>query len=771
MLVQHILSAMGLIWSVAAVLLLSVPAAAQPFFFSEPTPLTTTRYAAEEGGDARLVTDGVLPYLLWTQDGKVRLTPVTPERRAGRPVLDGVLADAVWTGSHFVVVAWQEGVGYVSRRAGANGEAIGEPALVVPAEAASWPRLAFDGSRVLLVYGQEPLRAIVLSRDGLPLEEPRDVPIEGTLALDAAAAARSGEFVVASAGRRSVSMTRLRAGVWARNDRSVDDYPPRQIAVAANEVEQLTIWTNGDAPMQATYSATGTGSDYTLASTQGATAVAVTWDGKDYIYAYRDGDRIRFRFFNAPLPFASVACSLDSGIELVSVNGRTYAAYRTNQPGGPLVVRDVQALASGDAGAFAAARQELESVASSATSALFVWMERPNQLFAGVRTSAGAWYERQIANQDAAAPLAASDGSGFAIVQTTLAQGWTATLLDAQGNITGLGPRVPFFPTGMAWAGDAYVVVGLNAAQRVVASRLSLSGIVTPPVVLAEARPGREIGDARVAARDGELLVVWTDLTHFSGYRSDVLGARVSPALQRLDVQSLLLAEGTADHPDAIWDGTRYAIAWNDFSRQAVAYRTLRTNAAVSGISTFVDIPGPPRLSLVPGGVAIAAGGGNAVFVREETVSMTKLGQPGEHALVRLGGRLAHVQSIARDEMPYHGASRLNVRIGDLVPPSPKPSAPRITYAAHPTGGIAMSVEWTAPPEPVNGYRVEYRVDDGVWNELDVWFDARTRELTIRPWRAEPVRYQFRVRAVNDAGFSPYSNPATVRTRKMRAVR
>jgi hypothetical protein len=81
-----------------------------------------------------------------------------------------------------------------------------------------------------------------------------------------------------------------------------------------------------------------------------------------------------------------------------------------------------------------------------------------------------------------------------------------------------------------------------------------------------------------------------------------------------------------------------------------------------------------------------------------------------------------------------------------------------------------MIVEWSAPPEPVNGYRVEYRVDDGLWNELDFWFDARSRSLAIRPWRTGPVRYQFRVRAVNDAGFSPYSNPATVRTRKTRAV-
>jgi hypothetical protein len=168
--------------------------------------------------------------------------------------------------------------------------------------------------------------------------------------------------------------------------------------------------------------------------------------------------------------------------------------------------------------------------------------------------------------------------------------------------------------------------------------------------------------------------------------------------------------------------------------------------------------------------VGITGEGGRVVFLREGAQTVMQLGAGVPHALASAGSRLVYVQQLPRDEMPYHGASRLNVRIGDVVPPGPKPSAPQITRATHPAGGIAMIIEWSAPPEPVNGYRVEYRVDDGLWNELDFWFDARSRSLAIRPWRTGQVRYQFRVRAVNDAGFSPYSNPAMVRTRKTRAV-
>lgn len=751
---------------------------AQPLFFSEPTPLTTTRYVAY-GGEARMVTNGVLPYLLWTTDGKVRITP-TAARRVGRPVLDADSADAVWTGSHFVVVGVQSSAArYLGRLVGADGEAIGEPFTVVANAPVSQPRLAFDGRRVLLLYGTTPLKAVHLSRDGRALEEPRNAPIDLATVADLDVAARSEEFLVALAGQQGIATASVRNGAWTEALLPATEHPARRIATAASSSDALTIWTNPGAAMQARVVATvprpGDITDYTLSGTEGASAVDVTYDGKDYVYAYRIGTRVYFRYFNAALPFASVDAASFSWISLTSVNGRTYAAWHAAGGGSPIIVRDVLTRA-GDGGAFGAASQRLASTASSPTSALVVWFEPGGQLYAGVRTASGGWFERQIPNQDEQAPLAASDGNGFVIVQSTAAQGWTATLLDGQANILGTGPRVPFQPTGITWTGDAYVVVGLNASGQVVASRLSPAGTVTAPIILALPRAGRQIDHARVTSRGNELLVVWTDLRAVvcfppcEGFESDVLGARLTPTLERVDLQSLRLVTGFAISPDVVWDGTRYVIVWSELGK--IHYRTLRTNSAVSGITTIAGVTGARKAqaTLVPGGVAITSDTGHVVFLREGD-SVLQLGRRDRDAIATVGSRVAYVQALSRDEMPYHGATRLNIRIGDLVAPGPKPSAPRITRADLPTAGPAMIIEWTAPPEPVNGYRVEYRVNDSAWNELDVWFDARTTRLVIRPWRTDPVRYQFRVRAVNDAGFGAYSAPATVRTKKIRAVR
>jgi Fibronectin type III domain len=768
-----------LIWSFLAGLLLVPGAVAQPFFFSEPTPLTTTRYVPY-GGAPRLVTNGVLPYLLWSSDGKVRITPITNVRRVGRPVLDAHLADAVWTGSHFLVVGFQAPSTYVGRLVSGNGGSIGEPFTVVPNGAAGEPRLAFDGGRVLLLYGTAPVHAVALSRDGVPLEQPRVAPVDIEQSLDVDATARTAEFLVTLAGRNRVAQVAVRKGFWSGELHTAPTVERRRMATAASAADQLTLWTNSDGLMQARHTPVdgrpGDIADYTLTETLGAQEVDVTYDGRDYIYAYRINSRLYIRYFNAALPFSIVDVAPDSAVSLVSVNGRTYAAWHGRGGNGSIAVRDVLTLV-GDTGAYGAATQALQASASSATSALFTWTEG-TELYAGIRTASGNWYERQLPHQDEQAPLAASDGAGFVVIHATPHQGWTSTFLDAQGNFAGIGPRVQFYPTGIAWTGDAYVVVGLDKDQNLVASRLSLAGTATTPVLLALPRPGRKIEHGRVAARNGELLVLWMDYELLvcpqpcNGYDSDVLAARVNPAtLQRIDAQSLLVAED-AIHPDAVWDGVRYVIAWKDYLTGTLEWRTLRTNGAGSGISTVTGaVSFMPRLTLVPGGVAITADHGDVVFLREGVETVRKLGTNDVHAVATVGSRVAYMQALARDEMPYHGAARLNVRIGDLVPPGPKPSAPQITRADLPASANAITVEWTAPAGAVNGYRVEYRVDDGAWNELDVWFDARTQRLVIPPWRTDTVRYQFRVRAVNDAGFSDYSAPVTVRTRKIRAVR
>lgn len=82
-----------------------------------------------------------------------------------------------------------------------------------------------------------------------------------------------------------------------------------------------------------------------------------------------------------------------------------------------------------------------------------------------------------------------------------------------------------------------------------------------------------------------------------------------------------------------------------------------------------------------------------------------------------------------------------------------------------------LRIEWTPPPQPVIGYRVEYRVSDGSWNELGQWFDAHETQAFWTAPLQPGVTYAFRVRAFSDNGTSAYSNAPVIFTAKRRAVR
>jgi hypothetical protein len=116
-----------------------------------------------------------MPYLVWSDQQTVRITPITTLRRVGRPLFEAYAVHAVWTGAHFVVAGQQGDGRIVGRLAGADGEAIGETFTIVEGAQSSEVRLAFDGSRVLLLYGGNgnAVQWLQLSRDGLPIGEPQ----------------------------------------------------------------------------------------------------------------------------------------------------------------------------------------------------------------------------------------------------------------------------------------------------------------------------------------------------------------------------------------------------------------------------------------------------------------------------------------------------------------------------------------------------------------------------------------------------------------------
>jgi len=774
--------------------LLSPAALAQPFSFGEPLPLPHTRYGAFSG-EPRLVSSSHAAFLAWVEEGTLRMTLLNGERRVGRPILDVDQGwfDVVWTGQHFLAVAYRRTNGrdqLFGRIVDFNGEPVGAELLI--GDAIGEPRLAYDGTFVLLQFrAGNFVGTVALTTEGRPLEPIPNSWVLPPVIVDVALAEHAPGFVTATAYPDVVAFAQTDSAghTVASVPLAVARYDTRQIAIATNPARDiLSVWTNPNAAMEAVIIRNdGTLLErLTIADSAGARDVAVTWDGSRWTLAYVAQGRMFVRRIDRVSPEERLAASdvdPDSTVTLTAVNGQTFAAFRGANTGEQLVVRNLTTGAS-DLAAFAAAQQTLYDVAPANGRALAVWSELRDgvrTLYAGTRSESGEWRERPIGTSESAA-YAASDGTGFAVVRAS-GSTWTATLLDSQTRIVGTSSIVTgFTPTDVEWTGSAYAVIGLNGSGNLVGTLLMPSGSLTATRVLMVKRAGRSIENPRLASRTGELLAVWQDtqiipcMPVCDPYDSLIHGARFTSTLDAADAGPFSIAPDEGRHPDAVWNGIHYVIVWDNDG--ALSYRTLRSNGAISGIT---QLPGGssegrvPRVSLIPGGVGIAFETGNIVALYEGSVAVfPALGRAGARdAIVTIGNDVAYLQTMPRDEMPYHGATRLQARIGSLVPHPARPSAPRIVRAELPPGGNSMIVEWSAPPEPVNGYRVEYRVDDGVWNELDEWYDANDDGFTIRPWRTTPTRYQFRVRAWSDAGLGAYSEPVTVRmvTLRQRSTR
>ena len=77
-------------------------------------------------------------------------------------------------------------------------------------------------------------------------------------------------------------------------------------------------------------------------------------------------------------------------------------------------------------------------------------------------------------------------------------------------------------------------------------------------------------------------------------------------------------------------------------------------------------------------------------------------------------------------------------------------------------------VDWSASAGTLNGYRLEYRVDGGSWNELEEWFSSGSHHRTIQP--SFGTDFEIRMRAFNDGGASPYSKTALTKPIRRRAA-
>jgi hypothetical protein len=414
------------------------------------------------------------------------------------------------------------------------------------------------------------------------------------------------------------------------------------------------------------------------------------------------------------------------------------------------------------AGGLRAADQSLAATASTPNAALIVWNEA-GDAHAGVRGFHGSWRERMIAPGERAV-AAASDGAQF-VVLTENEAGWVATLLDENGAVLLRSNRSAFHARGVAVSATGYAVIGTDDRGNVVAARVDRSGFAGAPVVV---RAGAE--DPAIASDGSNFLAVWQTSA------AAVEAVRLDANLQRLDSADVVLHDYESEDPAVVFDGDRYAVAW----RFRTFIRARRVNRDGTAVNELVqtgrsDGDAPRELALTRlgdrTGLTWFDGTAQLAIFDGWTVQSVK----GFDARIDTAPRLvalpldgiAFVQSDILDDAPYLGSGRVLLSVAHPAPVASVPDAPRATVTQ---SGANLRVDWTPPPQAVNGYRIESRLGDGPWLEYEGWADRGANTLTIDAHRSGT--YELRMRAWSDAGTSAYSETvrATV-TGRRRAVR
>ena len=733
-------------------LLVCVPVAAgQLSSFGDVVPLTHTRYGAF-GGTAKLVGTGPEAFLFWSADGKVRTTKIAPGlNRVGRPVVDGSDDfDAIWTGRHFVVAATRVVRGeslLITRVLDGNGEPLSEPQWI-PGAGLSRPHLASNGSTTLLLYRTTAeTRAAVLADDGTVFSEWSDPVLKGEAVTPVSFAANGSAFLAMLAQPSRITFASLSpAGQTLRTESvaassGVGAIVPKKNAFVAvwkeSQSGSLVIADlNPDASVR---------NPRIVPQTEAAESPSLLEVGERLYLAYVKSGLVHVQDSHG-VPYTTPVASLARETTLAARGELPLLSWHGLDQ---LMLRRVaHTNASPAAVAYGAMSQTVLATASSRHAALVVWSER-NDVHAGVRSIDGSWRENRI-GRDETVLAAASDGQEYAVLKSS-----AVAFLDATGRLIAQTNNLPFLPSDIAWNGTNYIVVGTNAQNAVVMASVSKDDPGFP-VWIVDANGG---DTPRIASNSDSSLIVWRGPYTLGGL---LLDRWLQPTTTVMKIAGEVSSVDVAAEDDG-----RYVVVWNaggSLEMRSVRAKSLTSPVPIAGIQ-----PGSNtlRAEQVSGGVVVTFSGHQIVLIRggAEAERHTFEGTITPDAAVGLGRYgILYVQAMVRDEMPYHGAQRVFTRLADGIRPAPAPAAPRI--AAQHTNLIHVS--WTAPAPIVSGYRVEYSVDGGVWNELDEWFDKDETSFSIRPWVSGD--YRFRVRALNHWGVGAYSNEASVRSTKRRAI-
>ena len=797
---------------------LTVPAHATTSF-GEPFPLTNTRYSGAVA-TGRLTSNGQDPFLAWSSGTKIRITRlVEGERRVGRGVLDTTHSgefDVLWTGMHFLVAAESPQGGIHVRLLDAQGNTA--RAAVTVATRGHSPVLTFNGTRVLLLFvdpGYGGMRIIALTQFGEVIQGPERLVHENA---DGAVASNGHGFATLVANSESVTLAMFdERGELASKQTFPTSWGPR-VTLASHGTEYLAAWLDDSGGTACIVSANGTPGpllNFVPPRSVYHFGPSSAWTGSGYTIAYVEGTTntsraVRVVHLDAAAhvigeePPVLATTEVRPQTSVLAIRGRTFLAWNSGL--GTLAVAELPLTGSeSQPAAYAAGDQTLLATVSSQQSTLVVWEEAVDGKYAvraGLRSGDGSWTERSIWSGRAGSAAAATDGTNFAVV----IRGWyyasAAIRLDAQGTpIKTPVPITDFRPTGIAWNGRTYAIVGErdanNAEQpyEIVAARFDGSGALSAPVVIRASGPYSRLTAPAIASDGSGFLAVWlvTDepecVSIVCYFATGARGARLSADLVRLDATDLDFApQEKSSFVSATWTGSEYLVGWNRYSSVHATFLT------PSGAMRSQRMDAPARrvgsLSTAPrrdgGAVLLWNDTGEGwygvpsyeprqqvvLFRADGTILRTEemaLGGPKVIALAAglPDGRAACVASTGNDVAPHHGSARIFMTVGSrFVPVTRPPDAPAL--AARLIEGRAV-LTWSAPSQPVTGYRIEYRIGDGSWNEREGWFGPNENEASL----IMPVGTSFRIRAWSDWGTSEYSAPTPPLSapRKRRAVR
>jgi hypothetical protein len=770
-----------------AFLLSSTPATAQPFLFGEEYPLTNTRYVPVPVVPT-LVSNGSDLLVFWQTETNIRVAKVVDgERRGGKSAFDqpaGSFAVA-WNGRHFLLAA-QTLDGIYGQLLTRTGEPVGTLFPIVSGNATG-VKLASNGSGFLLVYQSgENLQKTPLNALGQPagLAGTILVPPPGS-ALASYAVASDGNGYAAIASVRTEARVFLfdSDGKMKSNTRIYSGGSEAwtgQTNIASNGLNYLAVWQGwGGRAFAVAVSPTGVvGVELALHSSDVVTGpLAVAWNGGQWLAGYTvDGTsaipEIRVVSIDALVTrIEAVDGTPGHSLTLAAVNGSTYAAWRPSPYESKVVAERLPF--GGDTPqpvAHQASWQIVAATAASHDATLVAWMEQDQDLspslHAGLRARDGGWTEREIAaDVETRIVAAASDGREYVLILATGSES-AAVLLDDRGRVARRVP-LPLLAVDVEWDGTNYLLLGSGNGFGVAAATLSTGGIVSAPVGVEQAG----VIPLGIATNGTTSIAAWIEpqdcptLCIVAGYLRIV---RLDHALQRLDAASLVQPV-LLNRAAIAWDGTRFLAALDNLT-------ILRVPLSGEAVQTVATIPGQYASHLVMTGVAEGvalawtdADGtrvNHAAVVRQDNTMRTTAFPPDvryytNNSIAEIpGGGILYVDTRPQLEAPHHGSFRLMARVAPPLPAT-RPDAPSL-QAVLENGRIQL--DWTAPPQTVNGYRVEYLIGDGSWHELEQWFDPRERSVALSWTVTAGVPVQFRVRAFNDTGISEYSAIAGVNT-------